>query len=142
MCKTHTGKALSHARASPEPEMNLPVLEHVFPHCPSMCFPEAAGIQLSSISLSGMQACMQACMHSRTHAWMHECMTIVESQRLSYSIATSHIYCLDNLFPAFCLQFVSGCGPGKLGGLLMTCHIHLHHMNHVIRHCRYCFASY
>ena len=38
-----TGKALAHARAGPDHGINLPVLEHVFPSGPSMCFRHICG---------------------------------------------------------------------------------------------------
>ena len=45
------GKALSHARAGPDHGVNLPVLEHVFPSGPSMCFCHICGVQCPSVAL-------------------------------------------------------------------------------------------
>ena len=47
----YTGEALSHAGASPDNGINLPVLENVFPSGPSMCFRHMCALQYLSIAL-------------------------------------------------------------------------------------------
>ena len=46
-----TGKALSHARAGPDHGINLPVLEHVVPSGPSMCFRHICALEYPSVAL-------------------------------------------------------------------------------------------
>ena len=45
------GKALSHARTGPDHWIYLPVLEHVFPSGPSMCFHHICGLRYPSVAL-------------------------------------------------------------------------------------------
>ena len=41
----YMGNALSHARAGPDHRISVPVLKHVFPSGPSICFRHNGGLQ-------------------------------------------------------------------------------------------------
>ena len=50
MSEAAATRALSHARAGPDYGIKLPVLEHVFPSGPSICFRHICGLQYPFVS--------------------------------------------------------------------------------------------